>query len=129
MTVTREIPLDALDRFSTRLPAVGAADVTIEVLDDDVGDQIQADRLPWHALWYDAATGIVEVSVGGRDTRIPVVLRHHIHDPESVWVEEAAEGVRTIAITGRDGARTLVRFHPRRALTASGEEPGGVAVT
>lgn len=39
--------------------------VTIEVLDEYIGDQLEAVRLPWHTLVYDVRNELIELSVGG----------------------------------------------------------------
>jgi hypothetical protein len=114
MTVTTEIQLEALDELADRLPEPGSVDVTIEVMGADIGDQMAAQKLPWHALIVDRST--IEISVGGRDHSVPVVLRHEIHEPRSVWVEEVAGAIVVISIEDREGVKTLVRFHERQKL-------------
>lgn len=116
MSTTTELPLGSIDELSARLPAPGTADVTIEIVGEDIGDQIQVQRLPWHALIYDAPAGVLELSVGGRGRRVPVVFRHEIHDPQRLWVEEDGGLVRSIAIEQGDGVQTIVRLYARQAL-------------
>ena len=116
MSTTRELPLGAIDELSKRLPAPGSADVTIEIIGEDIGDQIQVQRLPWHALIYDAAAGVLELSVGSRGRSVPVVFRHEIHDPRRVWVEEDAGLTRAISIEHGDGVQTIVRLYAPPAL-------------
>lgn len=57
----------AMQGLADRLPDPESVDVTIEVLDESFGDQLEADRLPWHALVYDTRSDVIELSVGGRD--------------------------------------------------------------
>lgn len=111
---TTEVPLEGLDELTRRLPAPGSVDVTIEVLGAEIGDQLEAQRLPWHALISDRST--IEISVGGRDHSVPVVLRHVIRDPEAVWVEEGAGRIEAISIDDPSGVKTIVRFHERPML-------------
>lgn len=118
MSVTSEVAIDSLEELAARLPAPGTVDVTIEVIGEEIGDQIEVQKLPWHALVYDNSRRIVELSVGGRGHSVPVVLRHEIHDPKEVWVEEDGGSVRSISVEREDGPRTIVRFHERRALDA-----------
>lgn len=113
---TTEVPLERISDLQRRLPAANTADVTIEVLGEDLGDQVQAQRLPWHALIYDLNNDILELSVGGRDRRVPIVLRHEIHHPSRVWTEEIDGSVRVISIESSDESRTIVRFHQRPIL-------------
>ncbi|MEE8375185.1 MAG: DUF5335 family protein [Acidimicrobiia bacterium] len=114
---TTEIPLERISDLQSRLPAANTADVTIEVLGKDLGDQVQAQRLPWHSLIYDLSNDILELSVGGRDHRVPVVLRHEIHHPSRVWTEEFDGSVRAISIESSDESQTIVRFHQRPKLS------------
>lgn len=119
MVETTEVPLASIDEFAHRLPEPGSVDVTIEVMGMDVGDQVEAQRLPWHRLIHDRGT--LEISVGGRDHSVPVVLRHEIHDPTSVWAEEEAGSVRSFSVEDREGLKTIVRFHQRPALGSGSE--------
>jgi hypothetical protein len=116
MSFTREVPFDSLSDLRARLPAAGTVDATIEIVGEDIGDQIEAQKLPWHALVYDEPNDVLEISVGGVDPAVPVVLRHEIHSPEGLWVEETEGSVRAISIKCEDGPQTIVRFHERHAL-------------
>jgi hypothetical protein len=110
------LAIGSIDEFARRLPAPGSVDVSIEILSDDIGDQIQVQRLPWNALVYDSAASVLELSVGGHDRSLPVVFRHEIHDPTRVWVEEDGGSVKTMSIEQADGVQTIVRFFKRQAL-------------
>jgi hypothetical protein len=114
---TTEVSLERISDLQGRLPAANTTDVTIEVLGKDLGDQVLAQRLPWHSLIYDPSNDILELSVGGRDPRVPVVLRHEIHHPSRVWTEEIEGSVRAISIESSDESQTIVRFHQRNALS------------
>ena len=116
MSPTTRVAAQALGDLSERLPAPGTVDVTIEVVGEDVGDQVEVQRLPWHALVYDESGDVIELSVGGRGGRVPVVLRHEIHEPTATWVEEEAGAIHAISIDRKDGPKTIVRFHERKAL-------------
>lgn len=113
---TNKIPMEQIEGLADKLPTPNTVDVTIEVFDEEIGDQLEAIRLPWHGIVYDSRSEIIELSVGGRDRRIPVVLRHSIHQPNGVWLEQ--EDGRTVAllIEAADSARTIVTFHERAAL-------------
>jgi hypothetical protein len=119
MSVTTELPFGYIADFAARLPQSGSVDVTIEVLGEDIGDQIQVQRLPWHALTYDNSSGVLELSVGSRIRNVPVVFRHEIHHPQRLWVEEDGGSIKAISIEQAGGVQTIVRFHERQAL-----EPG-----
>jgi hypothetical protein len=53
MSTTTKLPIESIGELAARLPQAGTVDVTIEVIGDAIGDQIQVERLPWHALIYD----------------------------------------------------------------------------
>jgi hypothetical protein len=100
------------------LPRPGTVDVTIEILGVEIGDQIEASRLPWNSAIYDARNDVIELSVGGHDRRIPVALRHVVNHPKEVWLEEVDGLPRALLIVGADDSQTIVRFHERAALFA-----------
>ena len=91
-------------------------DVTIEVLSQDLGDGLELERLPLASLSYDPKDDLAIVAVGGRDGRLPVVLRHFVEHPQQIVAEEVQPGsVRTLEIVGGDGDRTFVTLHPPSA--------------
>lgn len=113
---TTMFSLPAMEGLADLLPGPESVDVTIEVLDESFGDQVEADHLPWHALMYDAHNDVIELSVGGRDRRIPVVLRHSISHPTGVWLEQEDGLPVALMIESKDTAKTIVRFHRHAAL-------------
>ncbi len=120
MSNTREVPLKAVDDMHRILPAPNTADVTIEVVGEDVGDQVAADHLAWHGVTYDSRNDVIEVSVGGRREQADVVLRHAIHRPARVWIEEREGIVHAISVESGDSPTTIIRFHERHALGGGG---------
>ncbi len=118
MSITTFVPLSDIDALARRLPSPATVDVTIEVIGEAVGDQVEVQKLPWHALIYDDVRNVVEVSVGGRGQAVPIVLRHEIHYPVRIGIEEEAGVVRVVSIEARGGVQTLVRFHERPAISA-----------
>jgi hypothetical protein len=92
-------------------------DVTIEVVGEDFGDQVEVERLPFAYIAYDDKDDVVIVAVGGVSSRYPVLLRHLIEHPQKIYSDgTVAEALTTIDIIGDDGAQTLVSFRPRLAL-------------
>jgi hypothetical protein len=91
--------------------------VTIEVLALDLGDEYEAEEGPFAYIEYDKHDDTLNVAVGGRDGRYPVVLRHAIEHPQQVAISAPAPGEEaTVEVTGADGVKTLVTFHHRPAL-------------
>jgi hypothetical protein len=118
MSTTTKLPIESIGELAARLPQAGTVDVTIEVIGDAIGDQIQVERLPWHALIYDDRTKVLELSVGARGKNRDIVFRHEIHEPVTVWFEEEAGTIRSMSIEQGDATQTIVQFLPHRAIEA-----------
>ncbi len=85
--------------------------VTIEVMSQELGDQTDVERLPLKAIGYDHKDDTLEVSVGGRGPRYPVVFRHFISSPQTISVQESSPlSPEAILITDASGVRTLIRL-------------------
>lgn len=82
--------------------------VTIEVLDQDFGDQTEAQRMPFRSISYDERGDVVIVAVGGTSSRWPVVLRHLIHQPKTLDVLERGESGLVMRVVDGDDAATLI---------------------
>ena len=92
-------------------------DITIEVLALDLGDEYEAEKVPFAYIEYDRHDDAVNVAVGGRDGRYPVVLRHTILHPQRVSMSAPGEE-STVDVAAGDGDQTLITFHHRPALPA-----------
>ena len=83
-------------------------DVTIEVLSRDLGDQVEAERLPLAYLAYDEKDDAFIVAVGGRDGRYPVQLRHIIEHPRTIYADELTDETPwAIDVIGPDGTASI----------------------
>jgi hypothetical protein len=106
------------DQFSLQYAGY---DVTIEVVGQDIGDQIEAEHLPLASLTYDDKDDTFIVAVGGRDARYPVVLRHMIEHPREVYAQSLDDQTPlAIEVTGSDGTQTIVTLHRPPALPPPG---------
>jgi hypothetical protein len=74
----------------------------IEVASLDLGDQIEAEWLPMIGITYDSADDLLDVALDSID--------HLIRHPREIVVEEAPEGLVSVAIVDGDGARHVVRL-------------------
>jgi hypothetical protein len=121
MTVTTE-ELKAekwVEYFDSIARSIDGHLVTIEVMSEQLGDQVGVERLPLQAIGYDPKDNVLEVAVGGRGVRYPVLLRHFISDPQTVSVEAASPlSPRAILVTDGSGIRTLIRLIEPAALDA-----------
>jgi hypothetical protein len=118
--ITKEL---AADRWAEYFDAFARRSdgplVTIEVMSEELGDQTDVERLPLQAIGYDPKEDALEVSVGGRSPRYPVVLRHFISSPQTISIEESGgPGPNAILVTDASGVRTLIRVFEPAALEA-----------
>jgi hypothetical protein len=110
---THEIPRTewraTLDKLTT---AHQGEYVTLELLSEDFGDEYEAERMPFAYLEYDPKDDEVNVGVGGRDGRLPVVLRHAIEHPKKLLIDRVGPDVPVaVEIVGANDSRTLVSLH------------------
>jgi hypothetical protein len=92
-------------------------EVIIELVDESLGDQEEAVKLPLNSLEYDKKDDVVVVALGGHSTRFPVVLRHMIRHPQAIWVHPPAPATtRALLVSDAEGVETLVRLHRRPEL-------------
>ena len=114
-TSTQELAPEAwVEYFDSVAPNLEGTLVTIEVMSDELGDQLDVEQLPLQTIGYDAKDNMLEVAVGGRGPRYPVLLRHFISSPQTISIEES-DALRPMAIlvTDAGGVRTLIRlFEP-----------------
>jgi hypothetical protein len=117
-----EIPREAWQSTLEALTKEHENDVaTIEIVGLDVGDQLEAEQIPFAYIEYDPHDDAVNVGVGGLDGRYPAVLRHEVAHPLSVFIRpsEVDEPViLTIEIRSSDEDVTLVSLRPRLELPA-----------
>jgi hypothetical protein len=91
------------------------AEVTIELLDQEFGDESEVQRLPLAYLEYDHQDDVVIVAVGGRDGRYPAVLRHIVEHPERILRDTLGPGgLVALDVVGRDESHTIVTLHEPR---------------
>jgi hypothetical protein len=111
-TPTRELERTSwASYFDSIASSIQGMLVTVELMGEQLGDQTDVERLPVQAIGYDPKDDVVEVAVGGRGTRYPVVLRHFISSPTAISVEEAQEPrPSAILVTDAGGVRTLIRL-------------------
>ena len=87
--------------------------VTIELVDEELGVQEEAEKLPLNYVGYDRKDDVVVVAVGGHSTHFPVVLRHMIRSPQTVWVHPPAPATtRALWVADSEGVEHLIRLHP-----------------
>lgn len=82
--------------------------VAIELLDQEFGDEEEAEMLPLAFLEFDPKDDVVIVGLGGRDGRYPVVLRHIVEHPQGIAVDSVGEDRVALDVVDGDGNHTIV---------------------
>ena len=114
-----EIPRGAWQATLEALTVQHEGDLTaIEVADLDLGDQFEAEQIPFSYIEYDPHDDAVSVGVGGLDGRYPVMLRHVVEHPQNVFIHASAEGSVTVEVCSPDGTVTLITLQARLGLPA-----------
>jgi hypothetical protein len=113
--IIHDLPKDDWHSLLDELTKVRSGDdVTIEVMDADLGDEFEAERIPLAYIEYDEHADQASVGVGGRDGRYPVVLRHSIEHPTSILTDARPPRLPLVVqIVAADGSETLVTVFPR----------------
>jgi hypothetical protein len=90
--------------------------VEIEVASLRLGDQIDAEWLPFLGITYDPKDDIVEVALENVD--------HMIRKPRDIYVDETAGDFISIAITDAEGTEQIVKVREPVALPPPPMETG-----
>jgi hypothetical protein len=119
-TTTQDLGAEQwMEYFDSIIPSIEGLLVTIEVMSEQLGDQVNVERLPLQAIGYDPKDNMLEVSVGGRGVRYPVLLHHFISSPKAISVEESDRLTPSaILVTDASGERTLIRLFEPPAIEA-----------
>ncbi len=105
--------------FDSLTPSIEGKLVTIEVMNEELGDQLDVERLPLQAIGYDPKDKMLEVAVGGRGVRHPTLSRHFISSPQTITIEGSGSLTpAAILVTDAVGVRTLIRLFEPSALEA-----------
>jgi hypothetical protein len=117
MTETTTIERDGWGGFFDLLTADHKGEnAAIELVDPDIGDQYETERLPFAYASYDSRDDVVVIGVGGDSARFPVLLRHMIDHPAEVDFAVPRPTETDVRIVDADGTATMVRLRPEPAL-------------
>lgn len=89
--------------------------VTIEVMDEDLGDQVPAHHLPLDSIGYDTHDDVIVVGLSGLAPGEGVVLRHLVTAPRSLDLLEQPHDSLVLRVVDTAGVQTLVVFSPDTA--------------
>ncbi len=100
---TRELPKSQWEAYFDRVAAhLKAVQAEIEVASMNLGDQIEAEWVPFYGVSYDPKDDLVEFVLEGVD--------HLVRHPAQVLVEDSAEGLSSIEIIDSEGVRHIAKF-------------------
>ncbi|MCU1501722.1 MAG: hypothetical protein JWM12_1076 [Ilumatobacteraceae bacterium] len=112
MADTHDMPRSEWKSYFERMTkAHDGGTVTIEVLDMDFGDGLEAEGMPFIYIEYDPKDDDLVVAAGARDGRFPVALRHIVEHPQRILVDRidgAGDEEDAIGVVGQDGSPTIV---------------------
>jgi len=117
-TVTQQLEAGQwVEYFDALAPNLDGLLVTIEVMSEQLGDQIDVERLPLQTIGYDHKDKVLEIAVGGHGVRYPVLLRHFIYSPQTISIAESGSiSPSAILVTDSSGVRTLIRLFEQAEL-------------
>jgi hypothetical protein len=84
--------------------------ITIEIVDSNLGDQIEVQRKPFAMSSYDPKDDVVIVSVDLSDEIPPGTLQHMISRPTEVDLTVPAPGQTSVRVVADDGSANLLHF-------------------
>ncbi len=87
------------DHLSKRLKANQAE---IEVAAMNLGDQIEAEWVPFYGISYDPKDEVIEFVLEGVD--------HLVHKPKEVYVDDDIQGLRSIEVVDGSGVRHIAKL-------------------
>jgi hypothetical protein len=117
-TATLEVPKDRWRSFLDEFSQLHLGwQTTIEVMRKDLGDQLEAEKLPLQGISYDTAgTGAGDVEIGTGD-RPDDFDTFRVAQVRRVLVADTKPGGETdVEFVSADGTRTLVHLRPSPAL-------------
>jgi hypothetical protein len=89
--------------------------VTLEIMDEELGDQTPAHRLPLDSIGYDTHDDVIVLGLSGLAPGEGVVLRHLITAPRSLDLLEQPNGCLVLQVVDGAAVQTLVLFTPDTA--------------
>jgi len=87
---------------------LGARLVEIEVVNEEIGDQVETEAQPLVGLSYDP-----------KDDEFVVEAEHHTHiipKPKEIYVEEDIDGLKLVEVIKEDGEKEIIRIKTPQSL-------------
>jgi len=107
---TVELPKEEWERYfdelSKNLPAVEAQ---LEVVDKELGDQIEVEYSPLTGLSYDPKDDVFEIQFTEKHD-------HLVYHPKQVFIEEEGGKIVAVEVVDGEGTRHILRLKPALPL-------------
>lgn len=94
------------DNLSKNLPAM---EVQLEVVDKEVGDQVEVEYSPLTGLSYDPKDDVFEIQF--RETH-----DHLIYHPQEIYINQEDGKITSIEIVDKEGTKYILRLKPALPL-------------
>ncbi len=92
---------------------VGAKQVEIEVAGLDLGNEVEAEWIPFTGISYDPKDDVLSVFSDR--------IEHMIHKPKEVWVDFGVDGLHSMEVVDADDHKQIIVLKDDLALPAPGE--------
>lgn len=111
---TRSIEKTAWEDYLNHVTReLGACLAEVEVAGLEIGDQVEADWVRLTGLSYDPKDDLVIVDLLSKDDKD---FEHMVRKPTELVVDEEADGLTSLVVTGADGIRTILKLRKPLAL-------------
>ncbi len=101
--------------FARVSKAVEGRAVDLEVIELDVGDQVETDGLTLIGMTYDPHDDAIYLAVEGKDAQH---LEHVIRSPQEVYVDIGSVGISQVVVIEPKGGRQFVKLRQPLSLAA-----------
>lgn len=96
------------DDLSKNLPAV---EVQLEVIDEEIGDQVEVEYSPLTGLSYDPKDDVFEIQL--KETH-----DHLIYHPQEIYINQEDEKITSVEIVNKEGVKYVLKLKPAIPLPA-----------
>ncbi len=90
------------DNFSRVMEPVPA---TLEIVSEEIGDQVEAEKKTLQGITYDPKDDILELQLGDE-------VDHLIHGPKEIYVTEGDDGFSSLEAVDKDGVKHILTLTP-----------------
>jgi Family of unknown function (DUF5335) len=109
---TRELPRGEWTQFFNDFSReLDSPLVTVEVAGQEIGAQVEAERLRLTGITYDHKDDILVVGLDAKGG-LPEELEHIVYQPQKIYLANDEAGLTVFDVEDAEGHQTLVRVEP-----------------